>query len=138
MSDQLDQEIEDLLGEIEDFEWHRRHRRGHSRARQVWSTFWQRVADGLARRLVHFSSGHLMLIGFLTLVLGLVLRLRGLGIWLTLAGIILFFLGLAWSMRGGGRPSAYSTRGGYWRDRYITYSGSAQGGLLGWFRRWRR
>lgn len=138
MSDQLDQEVEDLLGKIEDFEWHRRQRRGHSRARQAWSTFWQRAADRLAQRLVRFTAGHLMLAGFLILIVGLVFRLRGLGIWFALAGILLFFLGLTWSMRSGGRPSAYSTRGGFWRDRYVTYDDQARGGLRGWFRRWRR
>jgi hypothetical protein len=143
-SDKLEREIEDVLGKIEDFEWHRRRRRGPSRSRRAWSRIWQGTSNALGRRFVQFTAGHVMLVGFLLLIVGLALRGRGPGLWLVLAGILLFFVGLGLSMRSGGRKAggAYTGRGGYWRDRYVTYDDNPQpganNGLRRWLRRWRR
>ena len=143
-SDKLEQEIEDVLGKIEDFEWHRRQRRGPSRSRRAWSRAWQGASNTLGRRFAQFTAGHVMLVGFLLLIVGLALRGKGPGFWLVLAGILVFFVGVGLSMRkgGSGAGGAYTTRGGYWRDRYVTYSDDPQpgsaGGLRRWLRRWRR
>jgi hypothetical protein len=143
-SDKLEREIEDVLGKIEDFEWHRRQRRGPSRARRAWSRAWQGSSNVLGRRFAQFTSGHVMLVGFLLLIVGLALRGRGPGLWLVLAGILLFFVGVALSMRRGrrGPGGAYTARGGYWRDRYVTYEDDPQrapgSGLRRWLNRWRR
>ena len=137
MPDRIEREIEDVLDKIEDFDWHRRQRRGASRVRRAWSGFWQRTSDRLGMLFVRFSAGHLMLAGFLILLGGLILRARGVGMWLVLAGIILFLLGLAWNMRSPSSPES-SARGGYWRDRYIQYDAPRPGGVRGRFKRWRR
>ena len=137
MSDRLERDIEDVLGDIEDFEWHRRQRRGHSRARRRWDSLWRGIGDRLAFLFINFSAGHLMLAGFLLLLGGLVLRARGPGIWLVLAGVAMFLLGLAWNMRGP-RQKAPQGNGGFWRDRYIRYDEQRPGGVRGWFARWRR
>ena len=136
MPDRLERDIEDVLEKIEDFEWHRKQRRGPSRARRAWSGFWQRNSDRLGAFFLRFSSGHLMLVGFLLLLGGLVLRARGLGIWFVLGGIILFLLGLAWSMRSP-KTTPGDAQGGFWRNRYIRYDEPRPGGMRGWFRRWR-
>lgn len=138
MPDRFERDIEDVLDNIEDFEWHRKHRRKPSRVRRAWSGFWQRTSDRLGAFFLRFSAGHLMLVGFLILLGGLILRARGLGIWLVLAGVILFLLGLAWNMRRPSQGPESDTRGGYWRDRYIRYDEPRPGGARGWFRRWRR
>ncbi|PZC49916.1 MAG: hypothetical protein DK306_000339 [Chloroflexi bacterium] len=138
MADRLERDVEDVLEKIEDFEWHRRQRRAPSRARRAWSGFWQQTSDRLGSLFVRFSSGHLMLAGFLLLVAGLVLRARGLGTWFVLAGIILFLIGLAWNMRAPRSGPTPDGRGGFWRDRYIHYDESQPGGVRGWFKRWRR
>ena len=85
-----------------------------------------------------------MLVGFLLLIAGLAVRARGPGLWLVLAGVLIFVVGLLWNMRGGsgeasrggsgGTPAARGARGGYWRDRYITYD-PPRSGKRGWFRR---
>ena len=138
MSDRLERDIEDVLDKIEDFEWHRKQRRQPSRARRAWSSVWQRTSDHLGSFFLRFSAGHLMLVGFLVLLAGLMLRARGLGLWLVLVGMILFLLGLAWNMRGpkNHNPDG-NPRGGYWRDRYIQYNESRSGGVRDWFQRWR-
>ena len=133
MSDQLDQDIEDVLSKIDDFEWHRRQRQGQSRLRRAWNRRWDALTQSTASLLVRFTPGHLMLLGFLVLVGALVFRFRGLGTWLVLVGVVLFALGLLWSMRGGGGGG--TARGGYWRDRYISYQNEPSRGLRGWFRR---
>ena len=137
MSDHLEEEIEDVLGKIEDFEWHRRQRRGPSRSRRAWDGLWRGTGDRLSFLFIRFSAGHLMLVGFLVLLGGLVLRVRGPGIWLVLAGVALFLLGLAWSMRAPRRATPQAG-GGFWRDRYIRYDEPWPGGVRGWFKRWRR
>lgn len=137
MPDRLERDVEDVLDKIEDFEWHRKHRRRPSRARRAWSGLWQRTSDRLGAFFLRFSAGHLMIVGFLILLGGLMLRARGIGLWLVLAGMILFLLGLAWNMRQPRRDPDGNARGGYWRDRYIQYDESRPGGVRGWFRRWR-
>ncbi len=137
MADRLERDIEDVLENIEDFEWHRRQRRGPSRARRGWDALMRQVSDGLGSMFVRFTSGHLMLVGFLLLAAGLVLRARGPGAWLVLAGLVLFLLGLGWSMRGPRSRAPHEGRGGFWRDRYIEYDEPRPGGVRGWFRRWR-
>jgi hypothetical protein len=143
-SDKLEREIEDVLEKIEDFEWHRRRRRGPSRSRRAWSRVWHGASNALGHRFAQFTAGHVMLVGFLLLIVGLALRGRGPGLWLVLAGILLFFVGLGLSMRSGERKAGggYTARGGYWRDRYVTYDDDPHAGptngLLRWLRRKRR
>ncbi len=62
-----------------------------------------------------------MLAGFLLVLVSLVFGGFD-GIWrgLVVAGIALALLGVAWSARRPHRP-ARRQRGGWWRDRYITY-----------------
>lgn len=129
MSDRLEREIEDVLSNIDDFEWHRRRRSRPSKLRRAWDRWWQGASDAIGRRLASFTAGHLMLVGFLILLAGLVFRARGLGTWFVLAGVIIFVLALFLNMRSGrararGEPSV---RGGYWRDRYVSYEPEARG-----------
>lgn len=126
MPDQLEREIEDVLSKVEDFEWHRRRRESRRLLRALRP---QRphfpISDlsfnplaAYTRRLV---PGHLMLAGFLLVLVSMVFGGFE-GIWrgLVVAGIALFLLGVAWGARGAPRPSR-KQRGGWWRDRYITY-----------------
>ena len=135
MPDKLDQDIEEVLSKIEDFEWHRRQRREPSRLRRSWNRRWDALTQSIASLLVRFTPGHLMLLGFLVLLGALVFRFRGLGTWMVLAGVVLFMLGLVWSMRGGGGGRTARGGGGYWRDRYIRYEDGPPRGPRGWFRR---
>ena len=137
MPDRLDRDIEEVLDNIEDFQWHRRHRRGRSRLRQAFDRTAGRMSDAAGRRFASFTAGHLMMLGFLLLILGMVFRLRGPGTWFVVVGILFFVAGLFWSMRAGG-SRAPSGRGGFWRDRYITYEKPQQAGWLRRFRRGRR
>ncbi len=139
-SDKLERDVEDVLAKIEDFEWHRRRRREPSRSRRAWSRLWQGASDTMGHRFAQFTAGHAMLAGFLLLIVGLVLRGRGPGLWLVLAGILLFFVGLALSMRSGKHKpgGAYTNRGGYWRDRYVTYDDAPPAGSGSGLRRWLR
>ena len=57
MPDRLERDIEDVLENIEDFEWHRRQRRGPSRARRSWDALMRQVSDGLGSVFVRFTSG---------------------------------------------------------------------------------
>ena len=95
------------------------------------------IGDQLSFLFIKLSAGHLMLAGFLLLLGGLVLRARGPGIWLVLAGVAVFLLGLAWNMHGPQREAPQRT-GGFWRDRYIRYDEPRAGGVRSWFTRWRR
>ncbi|HJN91147.1 MAG TPA: hypothetical protein QGF05_00295 [Dehalococcoidia bacterium] len=123
MSDRLERDVEDVLDQIEDFEWHRANRRRPSKARQAWNGWTRSASDAIGRRLARFTAGHLMLVGFLILLAGVVFRFRGIGTWFVLVGVIFFLLGLFLNMRGSPKPSGQgpAARGGYWRDRYITY-----------------
>lgn len=144
MADKLEREIEDVLDKIEDFEWHRRHRRRPSRTRRAWDTWWAHTVGRVEQRLARFTAGHVMLFGFLLLLGGLIFRFRGIGTWLVLAGVIVFVVGLMWNMRGGGkggnggRGGRNGPRSGYWRDRYIEYDQPRGAGLRGLLRGKRR
>ncbi len=135
MPDRIEREIEEVLGQIEDFEWHRQRRRGRSRLRTAFDGAWGRTAAIIDRVLLRVTPGNLMLVGFLLLLTGAMVRGRGPGAWLVLAGILVFAVALLWSMRSNGaaRPAA---RGAWWRDRYITYAPArGRGGWRRWFRR---
>ncbi len=140
MPDRLERDVEDVLDKIEDFEWHRANRRKPSKVRQAWNGWTQRASDAIGGRLARFTAGHLMLLGFLILLAGVVFRFKGIGTWFVLVGVIFFLLGLFLNARGGGpqsggvRGSGPAARGGYWRDRYVTYDEEPPR-LRRWFRR---
>ena len=129
MSDKLERDVEEVLAGIEGFDWRRRERRPGPLRRAV-----QRFGRRLSERLASLSAGHLMLLGSLFVIVGFILRARGLGMWAVIVGVILFLIGAVWSARGGGRGKP-STRGGYWRDRYISYDAPPRNALQRWFRR---
>lgn len=133
MSDRLERDVEEVLSNIEDFDWRRRQQRQPGPLRRAL----QRFGNAMLNRAAALTAGHLMLIGALLLIVGLVLRLRGVGIWMVIAGVIVLLIGLFWTSRGGGRVAG-QPRGGYWRDRYISYDTPRQSGVLrirDWFRR---
>lgn len=143
MSDKLERDVEEVLAGIEDFDWRRRERRPGPLRRAA-----RRFGQSASRRLARLSPGHLMLVGSLLVIVGFVLRGQSLGMWAVILGVVLFLIGIVWSARGGGRGGRRgspggggepSTRGGYWRDRYISYDAPPRnplGGALGrWFRR---
>ena len=140
-SDRLEQEIEDVLSRVEDFEWRRLHRRGPSQSRRLWNQFWESTTNIIGRNLARFTTGHLMIMGFLFLVAGLLVRGRGPGLWLVFAGVLLFVTGLVLRIRSGQGISStpYGSQGGYWRDRYITYENQEHSRLLekliGWIKK---
>ena len=111
---------------VEDFEWHRRRRRLRRLLRALRP---QRhhfpipdlSTNPLAAYTRQLVPGHLMLVGFLFILISLVFGgFEGFWRGLVVAGIALFLLGVAWSARGTRRPTRRQ-RGGWWRDRYITY-----------------
>lgn len=124
MSDRLERDVEEVLSNIEDFDWRRRQQRRPGPLRRAG----QRLGNAVLNRAASLTAGHLMLFGALLLIVGLVLRLRGVGIWMVIAGVIVFLIGLFWTSRGGGRAVG-QPRGGYWRDRYISYDPPGQGGI---------
>lgn len=134
MSDKLERDVEEVLAGIEDFDWRRRERRPGPLRRAM-----QRFARGASERLARLGPGHLMLLGSLLVIAGFVLRGQSLGMWAVILGVLLFLIGIVWSAKGGGRRKAGPTaRGGYWRDRYISYDApprSPLGPLGRWFRR---
>ena len=131
MSDKLERDVEEVLAGIEDFDWRRRERRPGPLRRAG-----QRFARKLSERSARLSAGHLMLLGSLLVIVGFVLRGNSLGMWAIILGVVLFLIGLVWSARGGGgRKSEPTTRGGYWRDRYISYDEPPGNPLARWFRR---
>lgn len=138
MSDKLERDVEEVLAGIEDFDWRRRERRPGPLRRAV-----QRFGQRASRRLARLSPGHLMLVGSLLVIVGFILpgQVR---VWAVILGVVLLLIGSVWWARGGkrGAPGGGgepSTRGGYWRDRYISYDAPPRnplGGALGrWFRR---
>lgn len=127
-SDRLERDVEEVLSNIEDFDWRRRQSRRPGPIRIAL----QRVASGFVNRATALTANHLLLLGAALLIIGLVLR--GGGLWLAIAGIVVFVIGLFWTSRGGNRQ-ANQPRGGYWRDRYISYEQSSQNSLRRFFRR---
>ena len=131
MSDKLERDVEEVLAGIEDFDWRRRERRPGP-LRRAMGRLGRRLSAGAAR----LSAGQLMLLGSLVVIVGFVLRGNSLGMWGLILGVVLFVIGLAWSARGGGRKErGPTTRGGYWRDRYISYDEPPGNPLSRWFRR---
>ena len=127
-SDRLERDVEEVLSNIEDFDWRKRQSRRPGPIRIAF----QRFAGALVNRATSLTPNHLLLLGALMLIIGLVLR--GPGLWLAIAGIVIFVIGLFWTSRGG-NPQANQPRGGYWRDRYISYDQSQQSPLRRFFRR---
>ncbi len=127
-SDRLERDVEEVLANIEDFDWRRRQSRRPGPIRLAA----QRLATGLVNRATALTPNHLLLLGALMLIVGLVIR--GGGLWLAVAGIVIFVIGLFWTSRGG-NPQANQPKGGYWRDRYISYEQSTQNPLRRFFRR---
>ena len=127
-SDRLERDVEEVLSNIEDFDWRKRQSRRPGPIRIAF----QRFAGALVSRATSLTPNHLLLLGALMLIIGLVLR--GPGLWLAIAGIVIFVIGLFWTSRGG-NPQANQPRGGYWRDRYISYDQSQQSPLRRFFRR---
>ncbi len=127
-SDRLERDVEEVLSNIEDFDWRRRQSRRPGPIRLAV----QRFGAGIVNRATALTANHLLLVGALFLIVGLVLR--GGGMWLAVAGIVVFVIGLFWASRGGGRGNG-QPRGGYWRDRYISYESQSGNPLKRWFRR---
>jgi hypothetical protein len=127
-SDRLERDVEEVLSNIEDFDWRRRQSRRPGPIRIAA----QRVGSSLLARVTALTPNHFLLLGALMLIIGLVLR--GGGLWLAVAGIVVFVIGLFWTSRGG-NPQANQPKGGYWRDRYISYEQDQQHPLRRFFRR---
>ena len=140
MPDQLERDIQEVLSKVEDLEWHRRRRRLRRwpralRPRRAGFSLPGVSSGPLAvytRRLV---PGHLMLAGFLLVLVALVFGgFDGIWRWPVVTGIALFLLGVSWGTRGPRRPEQ-GQRGGWWRDRYITYDESESSSKPFWRRR---
>ncbi|MYD17522.1 MAG: hypothetical protein F4W99_10335 [Chloroflexi bacterium] len=127
-SDRLERDVEEVLSNIEDFDWRRRQSRPPGPIRIAV----QRFAGAIVSRVTALTANHLLLVGALLLIVGLVLR--GGGMWLAVAGIVVFVTGLFWASRGGGGGNG-QPRGGYWRDRYISYEPQSGNPLRRFFRR---
>ncbi len=127
-SDRLERDVEEVLSNIEDFDWRRRQTRRPGPIRIAA----QRFASGIVSRITALTPNHLLIIGAIMLIVGLVLR--GGGLWVAVAGIVVFVIGLFWTSRGG-NPQANQPRGGYWRDRYISYEQPSGSPLRRFFRR---
>ena len=83
-------------------------------------------------RATSLTPNHLLIVGAIMLIMGLVFR--GGGLWIAVAGIVIFVIGLFWTSRGG-NPQANQPKGGYWRDRYISYEQPPSNPLRRFFRR---
>ena len=130
-SDRLERDVEEVLSNIEDFDWRRRQVRQPGPLRRSLNRF----GAGFVRRATALTANHLLLLGASLLIIGLILR--GGGLWLAVAGIVVFLIGLFWRSRGGSSSSrpAPGAQGGFWRDRYITYDQPADHPLKRFFRR---
>ena len=126
--DRLERDVEEVLSNIEDFDWRRRHSRRPGPIRLAA----QRFVGGVASKMTALTPNHLLLLGAGLLIVGLVLR--GGGLWLAIAGIVVFVIGLFWTSRGG-NPTANQPKGGYWRDRYVSYARPRENPLRRLFRR---
>ncbi len=127
-SDRLERDVEEVLSNIEDFDWRRRQARGPGPIRRAV----QRFGGAVVQRATSLSPNHLLVLGAALLVIGLVLR--GGGLWLAVVGIVVFLIGVFWTARGG-NPQSDRPRGGYWRDRYISYDDRDGNPLRRFFRR---
>ena len=127
-SDRLERDVEEVLANIEDFDWRRRQSRRPGPIRLAV----QRAGSKIAARATALTANHLLLLGALMLIVGLIFR--GGGLWVAIAGIVVFIMGLFWASRGGNRQ-ANQPRGGYWRDRYISYEPTSHNPLRRLFRR---
>ncbi len=127
-SDRLERDVEEVLSNIEDFDWRKRQSRRPGPIRMAV----QRFGSALVNRATSLTPNHLLILGALMLIIGLVFR--GGGLWLAVAGIVIFVIGLFWTSRGG-NPQANQPRGGFWRDRYISYEQSPQRPFRRFFRR---
>ncbi|MCY3571980.1 MAG: hypothetical protein OXH19_11680 [Chloroflexi bacterium] len=127
-SDRLERDVEEVLSNIEDFDWRRRQSRRPGPIRLAI----QRFGSAVVGKAPALTANHLLLLGAALLIIGLVLR--GGGLWLAVVGIVVFVIGLFWTSRGGNRQAG-QPRGGYWRDRYISYEQSKQSPLKRFFRR---
>ncbi len=128
-SDRLERDVEEVLANIEDFDWRRRQSRQPGPIRIAV----QRFASKLANRISGLTPNHLLLLGAGMLIVGFILR--GGGLWLAVAGIVVFLIGLLWASRGGNAQAKQPKSGGYWRDRYISYEQPSQNPLRRFFRR---
>ncbi len=127
-SDRLERDVEEVLANIEDFDWRRRQSRRPGPIRLAA----QRVGSSIVNHAAALTANHLLLAGALLLIVGLVLR--GGGLWLAVSGFVVFALGLFWASRGGNSRSG-QPRGGYWRDRYISYERQSSNPFRRLFRR---
>ncbi len=127
-SDRLERDVEEVLSNIEDFDWRKRQSRRPGPIRIAV----QRFAGALVNRATSITPNHLLLLGAVMLIVGLVFR--GGGLWIAVAGIVVFVIGLFWTSRGG-NPQANQPKGGYWRDRYISYEQPKSNPLRRFFRR---
>ncbi|MCK9493959.1 MAG: hypothetical protein M0R75_00495 [Dehalococcoidia bacterium] len=129
-NDRLEREINEILGNIEQFPdaGSRAKRNRRKSVNRVTS----RIADiqrGIARRMGHISVSQLMLASFLMILFAFFFRGRGLpptfASWILLGGVILFvstFVVMLFGPRGRGGGSAPQR----WRGRTIEYrSGSS-------------
>lgn len=127
-SDRLERDVEEVLANIEDFDWRRRQSRRQGPIRIAV----QRFASAIVNRATSLTANHLLILGALLLIVGLIFR--GGGIWLAIAGIVVFVIGLFWTSRGGNSKGG-QPKGGYWRDRYISYEQQSHNPLRRFFRR---
>ncbi len=128
-SDRLERDVEEVLSNIDDFDWRRRQSRRPGPIRIAF----QRFAGAIVNRAASLTANHLLLLGAALLIVGLILR--GGGMWLAVGGIVVFVIGLFWASRGGGGGGGGQPRGGYWRDRYISYEPQSGNPLRRLFRR---
>ncbi len=127
-SDRLERDVEEVLSNIEDFDWRRKQSRRPGPIRIAA----QRFAAAVVGRVTALTPNHLLLLGAIMLIVGL--ALRGGGLWLAIAGIVVFLIGLFWTSRGG-NPQADQPKGGFWRDRYVSYERPQEHPLRRFFRR---
>ena len=127
----LEKEIEEILARLDQFvpeegRLTRLRRRVADASRDL-----TRSLQGLVPRV---SLGQLMIASFLLIVLAYLFRfsIPGLARYAIIAGLALFVVAFALSVRGGGR-TRYERR---WRGQVMNLSGPALGSRIrGWFRR---
>jgi hypothetical protein len=98
----------------------------------------QRVRTQRPNPFANLSPTTLLFAGAGIMFGGLIVSgIWGPAIWASLAGIVLFIGAFLWSFRKTPRPAGSpSSKGHYWRDRWIDDTpNSSSGGAKGWFRR---